>query len=242
MKRIAFAKIAFPFSLLCILAASSQTSSFLGQVSQPFMIRFLAAISFPVSCSRRAAAIQPGPCLGFVVMTLFNNKRAFLISCRSELDCTRTEEFKSVKYPFGSITVCPVTESATLSSFIPSILSLARPNCVRSFLPAPGVAYPGVIYPAGVAYPAGVDHPCRSPIPEGVCQPAGVAHPPDLAPGVIKPVGVDQPAGVIIPDTGVDIPEAYCVAPAPRPACLRILSGTGVKVCILETFFLLLRE
>ena len=41
----------------CSLAASSQTSSDLGQTSTPFMIRFRAAWARPVTSSRRAEAI-----------------------------------------------------------------------------------------------------------------------------------------------------------------------------------------
>ena len=42
------------------LVASSQMSSFFGQISQPRMMMFRAAWSRPVTSSRRAAAIQPG--------------------------------------------------------------------------------------------------------------------------------------------------------------------------------------
>lgn len=42
------------------LAASIQTSSFLGHTSHPFMMVFLAVCIRPVTSSRRAAAIHPG--------------------------------------------------------------------------------------------------------------------------------------------------------------------------------------
>ena len=91
------------------LAASIQTSSFLGHTSHPFMMVFLAVCIRPVTSSRRAAAIHPGiahyqskvkrqrslnargklvgggmhipgACLGFVLMTDLSNSRAFFTS------------------------------------------------------------------------------------------------------------------------------------------------------------------
>lgn len=45
--------------ITCNRIASSQTSSFFGQTSVPFMIVLRAACMRPVTSSRRAAAIQP---------------------------------------------------------------------------------------------------------------------------------------------------------------------------------------
>jgi hypothetical protein len=63
-------------------AASNQMSSLFGHSSHPFMIRFLAACSLPVTSSRRAEAIQAGGCLGFVSLTDFKSSLAFLTSLK----------------------------------------------------------------------------------------------------------------------------------------------------------------
>mmetsp|Transcript_92524 Transcript_92524/g.293430 ORF Transcript_92524/g.293430 Transcript_92524/m.293430 type:complete len:292 (+) Transcript_92524:1433-2308(+) len=69
-------------------AASSQTSSLLGQCLQPCAMSWRADCTLPATSSSRAAAIQPGPCLGFDVITLFSSVRAFLMSLMSASDCT----------------------------------------------------------------------------------------------------------------------------------------------------------
>ena|SRR6218665_1130646 len=63
-----------------ILTASSQRSSLFGHSSQPCMMRLRAVCSFPVTSSRVAEAIQAGGCFGFVSLTDFSSRRAFLIS------------------------------------------------------------------------------------------------------------------------------------------------------------------
>merc|ERR1719187_539902 len=67
----------------CSLAASSQTSSDLGQTSQPLMMRFLAAWILPVTSSSLAEAIHAGGWLGLVSLTDLSNSRAFLMSLMS---------------------------------------------------------------------------------------------------------------------------------------------------------------
>mmetsp|Transcript_9892 Transcript_9892/g.29575 ORF Transcript_9892/g.29575 Transcript_9892/m.29575 type:complete len:216 (+) Transcript_9892:447-1094(+) len=80
----------------CRRADSSQTSSESGHVSQPIRISFLAAMALPAISSTRAAAIQPGGCRGFVVVTDFKSKRAFLMSPTSDSVLTLME-FRSVR-------------------------------------------------------------------------------------------------------------------------------------------------
>lgn len=54
------------------------------QPPSPICARALPlTFSFPASSSSLAAAIQPGPWCGLVVMTLFNSRRAFLTSATS---------------------------------------------------------------------------------------------------------------------------------------------------------------
>mmetsp|Transcript_1273 Transcript_1273/g.4101 ORF Transcript_1273/g.4101 Transcript_1273/m.4101 type:complete len:262 (-) Transcript_1273:749-1534(-) len=83
-------------SPLCSRAASSQTSSDSGHVSQPSLMSLRAAMALPAISSTRAAAIQPGACFGFVVVTDFNRSRAFLMSPTSDAVFTLME-FKSVR-------------------------------------------------------------------------------------------------------------------------------------------------
>ena len=64
----------------CNLTASIQTSSFLEHTSQPLMTMLRAACIRPVTSSSLAAAIQPGACLGLVLMTDLSSKRAFFTS------------------------------------------------------------------------------------------------------------------------------------------------------------------
>mmetsp|Transcript_4455 Transcript_4455/g.16309 ORF Transcript_4455/g.16309 Transcript_4455/m.16309 type:complete len:356 (+) Transcript_4455:1268-2335(+) len=128
------AKIALPFSGVFKRAASIHTSSFFGHASHPFCINTRACCNFPANSSKRAAAIQPGACFGFVLITLLSNNLAFLISEISAalvIFCAP----KSVKYPLGSIVVCPVTESLNLSSFNPSTVPRPSPTAVKSCSP-----------------------------------------------------------------------------------------------------------
>mmetsp|Transcript_87491 Transcript_87491/g.242697 ORF Transcript_87491/g.242697 Transcript_87491/m.242697 type:complete len:233 (+) Transcript_87491:2263-2961(+) len=92
----AFATTAFALWGFSKRAASSQTSSLFGQCLQPCAISWRADWTFPATSSSRAAAIQPGPCLGFDVITLFSSVRAFLMSLMSASDCT-CRAFKSVR-------------------------------------------------------------------------------------------------------------------------------------------------
>ena len=94
-------------------------------------MKLLAAWSLPASSSRRAAAIQPGACFGFVEMTDFKSSRAFLMSEISASD-EILMELRSVRYPLGSTTVWPDTESESLSSFKPSTVPRPSPTALRS--------------------------------------------------------------------------------------------------------------
>mmetsp|Transcript_30356 Transcript_30356/g.116410 ORF Transcript_30356/g.116410 Transcript_30356/m.116410 type:complete len:202 (-) Transcript_30356:571-1176(-) len=116
--------------------ASSQTSSDVGHILQPWAISFLAACILPANSSNRAAAIQPGPCFGLVLVTDLSRCRSFLISPTSVSELIRSPSI-CVKYPFGSTTVCPDTESETRSSFCPSTAPLPSPMDARSVV-APG--------------------------------------------------------------------------------------------------------
>mmetsp|Transcript_7194 Transcript_7194/g.44643 ORF Transcript_7194/g.44643 Transcript_7194/m.44643 type:complete len:227 (+) Transcript_7194:6124-6804(+) len=106
------------------LAASSHTSSFCGHASHPFLMRFLAAETFPATSSSLAAAIHPGPCPGLVATMLFKSSLAFFRSATSASDLSLIP-CRSVRYPFGSTTVCPET------------LSDARSSCKESTVPLP---------------------------------------------------------------------------------------------------------
>mmetsp|Transcript_58406 Transcript_58406/g.92839 ORF Transcript_58406/g.92839 Transcript_58406/m.92839 type:complete len:229 (-) Transcript_58406:91-777(-) len=64
----------------CKRAASIQISCDEGQASVPRRIIDRAATSLPAASSKRAAAIQPGGCLGLVVITDFSNWRALRMS------------------------------------------------------------------------------------------------------------------------------------------------------------------
>ena len=125
------ARIALAFSDVFNRAASIQTSSFLGHASHPFCMNVRACCNLPASSSRRAAAIHPGPCFGFVLMTLLSNSLAFLISAMSAALVIFCDP-KSVRYPLGSIVVCPVTLSDNLSSFNPSTVPRPSPTAVKS--------------------------------------------------------------------------------------------------------------
>mmetsp|Transcript_36360 Transcript_36360/g.79266 ORF Transcript_36360/g.79266 Transcript_36360/m.79266 type:complete len:286 (-) Transcript_36360:1072-1929(-) len=92
----ALATTAFAFWGFSRRAASSQTSSLFGQCLQPCAISWRADCTLPATSSRRAAAIQPGPCLGLLVITLFSSVRAFLMSLISASDCT-CSAFRSVR-------------------------------------------------------------------------------------------------------------------------------------------------
>jgi len=116
MCRMALASTALACSGVASRAASSHTSSLSGHVSHPLAMSVRAIASFPANASTRAAAIHPGPCLGLVVVTLLRRRRAFLMSPISESVDTLIE-FNPVRYPFGSTTVWPVTESDILSSW-----------------------------------------------------------------------------------------------------------------------------
>ena len=113
-------------------AFSIQTSAFPGHASHPRCAKLRAALIFPASSSRRAAAIQPGACFGFVLITDLSSSLAFLTSAMSDVDDTFTLE-RPVRYPLGSTTVCPATESPIASSFSPSTLERPSPTAVRSF-------------------------------------------------------------------------------------------------------------
>ena len=76
----ASASTVFEFSGVCSRAASSHTSSFAGHARQPSRMTCRAATSLPATSSRRAAAIQPGPCPGLVDVTDLSSSRAFLMS------------------------------------------------------------------------------------------------------------------------------------------------------------------
>ena len=125
------ARIALAFSGVLSLAASIHTSSDFGHASHPFWMKLLAAWSFPASSSNLAAAIHPGACFGLVEMTDFKSSLAFLMSEISASD-EILMDFKSVRYPFGSTTVCPDTESDSLSSFRPSTVPRPSPTALRS--------------------------------------------------------------------------------------------------------------
>mmetsp|Transcript_47250 Transcript_47250/g.109670 ORF Transcript_47250/g.109670 Transcript_47250/m.109670 type:complete len:236 (+) Transcript_47250:340-1047(+) len=58
----ASASTALALSEVCSRAASSHTSSLAGHALQPSRITCRALMSLPATSSRRAAAIQPGPC------------------------------------------------------------------------------------------------------------------------------------------------------------------------------------
>mmetsp|Transcript_7706 Transcript_7706/g.10818 ORF Transcript_7706/g.10818 Transcript_7706/m.10818 type:complete len:312 (-) Transcript_7706:280-1215(-) len=139
--RTALAKIVLAFSGGVNREASSQTSSFSGQISQPCFIIFLAATNFPAYSSNLAAAIQPGPCFGFVLVTLFSKSLAFSMSPTSALELIFIE-FKLVKYPFGSTTVCPETLSLIRSKFKPKTFPRASAKPLILDIP-PGVIFPG---------------------------------------------------------------------------------------------------
>lgn len=62
------------------LIDSTHTSSFLEQTSHPLIIMFRAICIRPVTSSNLAAATHPGAWFGLVVITDFNNRRAFLTS------------------------------------------------------------------------------------------------------------------------------------------------------------------
>mmetsp|Transcript_32048 Transcript_32048/g.107904 ORF Transcript_32048/g.107904 Transcript_32048/m.107904 type:complete len:341 (+) Transcript_32048:1640-2662(+) len=164
----ACAKIALAFAEpLCNRAASSQTSSESGHVSQPSWMILRAAMALPAISSTRAAAIQPGACFGFVVVTDLSKSRAFLMSPTSDAVFTLTE-LRSVRYPLGSTTVWPVTESDILSSFRPKTVprAAARPDVKDDAVPATLCVPPAAI---GVRQP-----------PMGVLDPpaCGVSKPP----------------------------------------------------------------
>ena len=59
---------------------------------------------FPANSSTRAAAIQPGPCLGFVEVTELSKVRARLMSPTSASEVI-LRLLRSVRYPLGSTTV-----------------------------------------------------------------------------------------------------------------------------------------
>mmetsp|Transcript_41909 Transcript_41909/g.94687 ORF Transcript_41909/g.94687 Transcript_41909/m.94687 type:complete len:341 (-) Transcript_41909:969-1991(-) len=77
---MALARMVLAFSPDCSRAASSHTSSDSGHVSHPCLISARADTIFPANSSTLAAAIQPGPCLGLVEVTLLSRRRAFLMS------------------------------------------------------------------------------------------------------------------------------------------------------------------
>jgi len=88
----------------CNLAASSQTSSLFGHCSQPCLISLRAATIRPACSSRAAAAIHPGACFGFDLMSESNSMRARLISPISA-SVLMTWLSNDVRYPFGSMDV-----------------------------------------------------------------------------------------------------------------------------------------
>mmetsp|Transcript_41753 Transcript_41753/g.102834 ORF Transcript_41753/g.102834 Transcript_41753/m.102834 type:complete len:210 (-) Transcript_41753:305-934(-) len=136
------ARMARAFSGVFRRAASIHTSSLLGQASQPFWMNERAACSLPASSSRRAAAIHPGACLGLVLITDFSSSRAFLMSLISASELI-LRLLRSVRYPLGSTTVWPLTESDRRSSFSPSMVPRPSPMAVRSVTPPPlGVSIP----------------------------------------------------------------------------------------------------
>mmetsp|Transcript_12514 Transcript_12514/g.31218 ORF Transcript_12514/g.31218 Transcript_12514/m.31218 type:complete len:246 (+) Transcript_12514:2031-2768(+) len=141
----ASASTVLAFSRVCSRAASSHTSSLAGHALQPSRITCRAATSLPATSSRRAAAIQPGPWPGLVEVTDLSSSRAFLMSPISA-SVEILIEFRSVRYPLGSTTVCPVTESDIWSSLTESTAPRASPIDLRS---VSGVAPPAI----GVSIP-----------------------------------------------------------------------------------------
>ena len=85
----------------CKRAASIHASSLFGHASHAFLARSFAAFNFPAISSNRAAAIHPGACFGFVFITDFKSKRAFLISEISAAELIFNDD-REVKYPLGS--------------------------------------------------------------------------------------------------------------------------------------------
>mmetsp|Transcript_22220 Transcript_22220/g.54843 ORF Transcript_22220/g.54843 Transcript_22220/m.54843 type:complete len:281 (+) Transcript_22220:1509-2351(+) len=125
------ARMARAFSGVLRRAASIQTSSDFGHASHPFWMNDRAAWSFPASSSRRAAAIQPGACLGLVEMTDLSRSRAFLMSLISAEE-EILSDLRSVKYPLGSTTVWPLTESERWSNLRPRTVPRPSPTALRS--------------------------------------------------------------------------------------------------------------
>lgn len=84
MSRVADTKV--PLGLAsCSLPGKCPTACrTLGHISVPFIIRFRATCSFPVTSSRRADAIQAGGWWGFVSRTDLRSSLAFLMSLRSK--------------------------------------------------------------------------------------------------------------------------------------------------------------
>mmetsp|Transcript_6129 Transcript_6129/g.13365 ORF Transcript_6129/g.13365 Transcript_6129/m.13365 type:complete len:337 (-) Transcript_6129:253-1263(-) len=144
----ASASTALAFSGVWSRAASSQTSSLAGHALHPSRITWRALTSLPATSSRRAAAIQPGPWPGFVCVTDLSSSRAFLMSPISASVDTLIE-LRSVRYPFGSTTVCPETESDIWSSLTERTAPRASPMDLRSVSgvapPDMGVSIPPVV-------------------------------------------------------------------------------------------------
>mmetsp|Transcript_24624 Transcript_24624/g.33791 ORF Transcript_24624/g.33791 Transcript_24624/m.33791 type:complete len:224 (-) Transcript_24624:722-1393(-) len=126
----ALARMDLATSTGCRRAASSHTSSESGHISQPCRMILRACGVLEAYSSTRAAAIQPGPCLGLVVVTDCSRMRAFLMSPTSASLFT-LRLLRLVRYPLGSTTVWPLTESDILSSRVDSAApraSAARPE------------------------------------------------------------------------------------------------------------------
>ena len=85
------AKTPLASSPFCSLDASNQTSSDPGHSSHPFSTMARASCNFPATSSSLAAAIQPGACLGLVLMTDLSKSRAFLMSLISASDLSVTD-------------------------------------------------------------------------------------------------------------------------------------------------------
>mmetsp|Transcript_46276 Transcript_46276/g.106832 ORF Transcript_46276/g.106832 Transcript_46276/m.106832 type:complete len:309 (+) Transcript_46276:2989-3915(+) len=129
--RTASARISLALPVPCSRAASSQTSSEPGQARQASFISPIALLILPATSSSRAEAIHAGACDGLVWRTESSSSRAFLMSPISASEDTLTEA-RSVRYPLGSTTVCPLTESPARSSLTESTELRARPSDLRS--------------------------------------------------------------------------------------------------------------
>ena len=115
------------------------------------MMRFLAAWILPVTSSSRAEAIQAGGWFGLVSRTDLRRSLAFLTSLMSP-PCEGIMDWRSVRYPLGSTTVWPVTESELCLRRRSIRLFLASPILRRSRSPV-GVSMPVAVPGSAEASP-----------------------------------------------------------------------------------------